>query len=248
MHLASAMSGKNNNMRRTGGAILPPRVGRPPPRSQRQATATSGTDIVDLKKKWKNLRDNYRKELKKCRVGRPGDSGDESYESSWKYFQMMDFTKDELMPVANESNLSQEEEQDSGDQNINNKETNTVEDDNLGRSVEYREGFHTEQNVDGDRVEMSKRKRTPQDIREQYLEIERKKLKLLENESILRRTVDIQKSQDYHFLMSLLPEIERLPLINKLRLRNNFNDALLQEVNSVNCKSQTPTSNLVTPN
>lgn len=204
--------------------------------------------MIDLKKKWKNLRDNYRKELKKYRVGRPGDPVDVSYESCWKYFQMMEFTKDELMPSVNESNLTQEEEQNSGDQTVFKTEIKIEEDNDIERSVDSREGSHTEENLDGDVVEMSKRKRTPQDIREQYLEIERKKLKLLENESALRNAVDVQKSQDYHFLMSLLPEIEKLPLINKLRLRNNFNNALLQEVNSLNCNSQTSTNNLDTPN
>ncbi|GBP30899.1 hypothetical protein EVAR_28538_1 [Eumeta japonica] len=38
------------------------------------------------------------------------------------------------------------------------------------------------------------------------------------------------KSEDYHFLMSILPQMERLPPIQKIRLRNKINQALLQEM------------------
>lgn len=40
-----------------------------------------------------------------------------------------------------------------------------------------------------------------------------------------------KKSDDYHFLMSILPEIEKLPIIQKIRLRNKINQALLDEIN-----------------
>lgn len=77
-----------------------------------------------------------------------------------------------------------------------------------------------------------KKRQNIQDIRSQYLEIEKKKLKLLENDISKNTPVDNEKkSDDYHFLMSILPEIEKLPIIQKIRLRNKINQALLDEIN-----------------
>lgn len=50
----------------------------------------------DLKKRWKNIKDQYRKELKKLPQSRPGIPID-SITSSWKYFEYMTFLKDELV-------------------------------------------------------------------------------------------------------------------------------------------------------
>ncbi|KPI91724.1 hypothetical protein RR46_15228 [Papilio xuthus] len=179
-----------------------------------------GSKVVDLKKKWKNLRDHYRKELKRCSVSRSGDPDGERYESSWKYFHNMSFTKDELIPVASEVNVK-EEEKDSEDDN-----SASAEEDYTETNVESKKEQDTEQIG-------NERKRTAQDLRQEYLEIEKKKLKLLESETQRHSTDDISKSQDYHFLMSLLPEIEKLPLVNKFRLRNRFNDVLLEELHSI---------------
>lgn len=78
----------------------------------------------------------------------------------------------------------------------------------------------------------SKRRQSLQDIRAEYLEIEKKKLKLLENDMSKNTPVDSEKkSDDYHFLMSILPEMEKLPTIQKIRLRNKINQALLDEIN-----------------
>lgn len=147
------------------------------------------------------------------------------------------------MPAGNEYNLTRIEEQNNGDQKINKRATNADED----NSIDSRQETEIEPKMDDDVARISKRKRTPQD-REQHLEIEREKLKLLENQSVRRNTDDVQKSQDYHFLMSFLPEIEKLALINKLQLRNKFNNALLEELNSACYSPQSATDNLDTPN
>ncbi|KPJ12309.1 hypothetical protein RR48_11565 [Papilio machaon] len=188
-----------------------------------------GLKVADLKKKWKNLRDHYRKELKRCSVSGSGDPDGDRYESSWKYFDNMSFTKDELMPVICEVNVKQEE-QDSEDDN----NSASAEEEYTETSVECKRESNTEQIV-------NERKRTAQDLRQEYLEIEKKKLKLLENESQRNRTDEFSKSQDYHFLMSLLPEIEKLPLVNKFRLRNRFNDVLLEELHSIVISPNYPT-------
>ncbi|GBP43101.1 hypothetical protein EVAR_96363_1 [Eumeta japonica] len=75
------------------------------------------------------------------------------------------------------------------------------------------------------------KRQTPNELRAEYLEIERKKLKMMELELTQRNDRETQpKSEDYHFLMSILPQMERLPPIQKIRLRNKINQALLQEM------------------
>ncbi|GBP40152.1 hypothetical protein EVAR_20294_1 [Eumeta japonica] len=61
------------------------------------------------------------------------------------------------------------------------------------------------------------KRQTPNELRAEYLEIERKKLKMMELELTQRNDRETQpKSEDYHFLMSILPQMERLPPIQKL--------------------------------
>lgn len=72
----------------------------------------------------------------------------------------------------------------------------------------------------------------PNQLRAEFLEIERKKLKLLERE-VARSTgnnSEDRKSDDYYFLMSLLPQIETLTVMQRMRLRNKFNQALMDEL------------------
>ncbi|KAG7306202.1 hypothetical protein JYU34_008803 [Plutella xylostella] len=68
------------------------------------------------------------------------------------------------------------------------------------------------------------------EIRAEYLEIEKKKLKLMEADLAGGKEKDIPRSDDYHFLMSLLPEMEKLNVLQKLRLRNKFTQALMDEI------------------
>ncbi|CAB3222581.1 unnamed protein product [Arctia plantaginis] len=70
--------------------------------------------FAQLKKKWKNLKDAYRKELRKIATSRSGDPSpdDENSMSQWKYFRLMTFFKEEFMPAENEFNLTENEYQD----------------------------------------------------------------------------------------------------------------------------------------
>ncbi|CAH2011939.1 unnamed protein product [Acanthoscelides obtectus] len=62
--------------------------------------------VDDLKKKWKNLRDTYSKELRKMSESRSGDSSS-NHEPSWKYFTLLGFLKDQFMHLTAESNLDE---------------------------------------------------------------------------------------------------------------------------------------------
>ncbi|CAK1553313.1 unnamed protein product [Leptosia nina] len=70
-----------------------------------------------LRKKWKNIRDQFMKEFKKIPVSRSGDAGADQNTSMWPYFKMMLFIKDDVTPEINEGNLDE-----TTDENSNNND------------------------------------------------------------------------------------------------------------------------------
>ncbi|XP_038221463.1 uncharacterized protein LOC119839294 [Zerene cesonia] len=117
-----------------------------------------------LRKKWKNIRDQFMKEVKKIPVSRSGDAGTDQITSMWPYFQMMLFIKDDVTPEINEGNLDECTEE-----NCNNND-----DDDYERSS-------TPQSIAGTssstQYTSTKRKRA-QDLRQEFMELEKKKLDL----------------------------------------------------------------------
>lgn len=83
----------------------------------------------------------------------------------------------------------------------------------------------------------SSKKKTANDIRTEFLELERKRLKLLENDlsnqSRNEASRHENKSDDYYFFMSLLPQMEKFTPVQKFRVRQKINQAILDEL-SVN--------------
>lgn len=66
----------------------------------------------DAKKKWKNLRDTFLREVKKVKKSRSGDQQEcaEIYIGKWIYYKSMLFLKDTTTPRDTEGNVSEENE------------------------------------------------------------------------------------------------------------------------------------------
>lgn len=79
---------------------------------------------------------------------------------------------------------------------------------------------------------------------DQLLEIEKKKLEILQRESIK------EKSDDLLFFESLLPYMENIPLRRKLRLRSKIQDLILTEIEAVedNIQQSVPVMHIPDPN
>lgn len=181
--------------------------------------------VEQLKKKWKNLKDAYRKELKKNPDSRSGDPGcDNDTSSQWKYFNMMTFLKEEFMPAENESNLN-EDLDDSTRFEIQLRQTPSPSSPLQPREVSA-EPCATQLET----PQFSRKRSKPNDIRAEYLEIEKKKLKILEQEVARQSTSNVEKTDDYYYLMSLLPEMQKLSPIKKMRVRNRINQVLMDEM------------------
>nr|XP_023014059.1 uncharacterized protein LOC111503862 [Leptinotarsa decemlineata] len=125
------------------------------------------SEVGDLKKKWKNLRDTYNKELKKIPRPRSGDSPT-NYEPAWKYFTLLGFLKDEYMPLTAESNL------DEGDSVIIDNEDNDDMSNEVINEVRSPSGASSPIEPSTSNSQNSRKRQKIQDIRAQYLEIEKK--------------------------------------------------------------------------
>ncbi|KAL4714329.1 hypothetical protein ACJJTC_009681 [Scirpophaga incertulas] len=201
----------------------------------------------NLKKKWKNLKDGYRKELKKVPTFRSGSEGSD-YQSQWKYFEQLSFLKDEYMPTMGASNLIIEEDTEVSQATEDEPSPSSLHSSPPPPSVSPVPSTSTSSlpptpHLSGQQIppqattprekETQNSSRKPlkaTEIRAEYLEIEKKKLKLMEADLAGGKEKDIPRSDDYHFLMSLLPEMEKLNVLQKMRLRNKFTQALMDEI------------------
>ena len=79
---------------------------------------------------------------------------------------------------------------------------------------------------------------------DQLLEIEKKKLEILQRESIK------EKSDDLLFFESLLPYMENIPLRRKLRLRSKIQELILVEIEAIenNIQQSVPVLHIPVPN
>lgn len=208
--------------------------------------------MTDLKKKWKNIKDHYRKELKKIPAPRSGDAGYVNQPSHWQYFSQLSFLRDEILPNVTEGNLSSTEICNQISKVSNETEENSQES-TIGcdeeasiypqqPSTSSQEASISSQEAsppsrEASTSQRSSKKKTANDIRTEFLELERKRLKLLENDlsnqSRNEASRHENKSDDYYFFMSLLPQMEKFTPVQKFRVRQKINQAILDEL-SVN--------------
>nr|CAI5856881.1 unnamed protein product [Callosobruchus analis] len=68
---------------------------------------STGFSKEEAKRKWRNLRDQFAKELKKVREPRSGDPTDEDghYTGRWQYFASLQFLKGIVAPRSTEGNV-----------------------------------------------------------------------------------------------------------------------------------------------
>lgn len=189
-----------------------------------------------LKKRWKHLKDQYRKELKKQPLLRSGAEAD-VWVSSWQYFNLMTFLRDEVMPAPSTGNLSVNETEDSqGVEDIETAEENTEMQNNLDNSdSEMVEPIMsppsrpvpTSSPCSSEQASSSSRKRM--NVRSSLLEIEKKKLLLMEKR--LKETQhdqELNNDEDFLFLRSILPSMKKLTDLQKFQFRGKVNEWLFE--------------------
>lgn len=216
------------------------------------------------RKAWENLRDTFRRKLKTDTETKSGQGRSEIVK--WPFFNTMMFLKDVMIPRESSGNLPLTyDENELSPSNLSNATLEDVDEENsndteadINCSIREPEASGSEftsfakpqskqqpsnslkrkKKNDNDTILSKKQKQNSYDS--QVLEIERRKINLMEKR-FSRPTNTHQDDQDYAFFMSLLPSVKQLNQIEKMRLRmkimNDVTDALeahqfVKEVNS----------------
>ncbi|KAF5280206.1 hypothetical protein FQR65_LT15030 [Abscondita terminalis] len=128
----------------------------------------------DFKKRWKHLKDQYRKELKKQPICRSGAESDD-WESTWQYFGIMSFVKDEIVPAPSTGNLQDSQTSNTHETESTNNDLYDLDSETTGSVTSP---LPLPSPVESSSSQASSRKRTS--IKDDLLEIEKKKLSLME--------------------------------------------------------------------
>ncbi|GBP59354.1 hypothetical protein EVAR_45534_1 [Eumeta japonica] len=213
--------------------------------------------VADLKKKWKGLKDTFRKEFKKNPIPRSGVAGIET-EVKWKCFKLLLFLQDEVICMVGDSNFdncdsptqdcdggefisgtsqfhsTSELQQGDIEQDLSyfqlpndlgtlyspmvpitlsntSKPTNTtnIQAESVNPSPDLLSTYPSPTASTSSASTRVAKRQTPNELRAEYLEIERKKLKMMELELTQRNYRETQpKSEEFHFLISILPQME----------------------------------------
>lgn len=207
----------------------------------------------DAKKKWKNLRDTFLKEIKKVKKSRSGDAQEcaEIYTGKWIYYKSMLFLKDTMTPRDTEGYISEEDDM---EQNWNEVEENN--DENIEHiqspvahsffvpesetdsyvtvpsvSTVLHSNISNDSDISAAQVISSKKRKKKQDNRnfeDELLKLESQKLSAL-LQSKEDKTSD---DDDMLFLKSLHPYFNNLNNIQKLRIRNQIQSIFINELSA----------------
>lgn len=183
-----------------------------------------------VKKKWKNLKDKYRKELKQTREHRSGDPGGSSKESDWVFFKLLDFLKDQMIPGKMSGNfpllLTDDEEREVVDSLLGDETSSEIsvqpfvpEANRLNKqalSDTSCSGGSTPMINPNSEHSRRKQRRRQDPHTDKIIELEERKLKYMLEDR------ETEKDEDYHFFMSLVPHMKNFSAQQKLRVRNKI--------------------------
>ncbi|XP_055641892.1 transcription factor Adf-1-like isoform X2 [Toxorhynchites rutilus septentrionalis] len=170
-----------------------------------------------VKKKWKNLRDAFGKELRKFPVAK-SEEGDplniEKY-TTWPHFESMLFLKDQMKPRKYGGNLSARgAEDDSEDVAVESEESNGNDYSNVFE-INYLEEPPFISSTQSQTSSQQSNRSVKRSSIQQLVEIEAKKM-LLE-QKVNKSTAD--DDEDEAFFKSLLPHVRKLMPEEKLEFR-----------------------------
>ncbi|CAG9840758.1 unnamed protein product [Diabrotica balteata] len=209
-----------------------------PPPTSNSTLHTFNLESGDvLKSKWRGLRDNFRKELAKTNKGRSGDSGEILVTSKWPYFTMMLFLKDNMTQRNATGNIPPLNNQ----ENLYDKNTtpDTISESDYDRNHNYELNSDPELNTEiiftttpkaakiahTDKETGTKGKKAKSSIYEKMVAIEEEKLKAYKEKCKERPK---EEDSDFHFFMSLMPYMKKIPEDQKLSVRIKIQQVLLE--------------------
>lgn len=197
-----------------------------------------------MKKKWKSLRDTFGKELRKIPEGRSGDEGLLNFETytSWPYFESMLFLKNQMRPRKSGGNLSAGG---GGNDDVHLEQHEDVEQDNVVGSlidpieVEYVDNYGVESATEILPPSNPPNRPTKRSAQQQLIDIEARKLKLLESKATLAKS-STDDDEDAAFFKSLLPHVRKLKPEEKMEFRMDVQGLVQKYVYKRNKSQENP--------
>lgn len=178
---------------------------------------------MTLKKKWKQLRDTFRAELRKCPPNRSGDAGPDAVNemcSQWSHFESMMFIKDQIKCRQSSGNLCRQK---------NNEVQDNIGEDVNSVDIEVPQ-YEEESDISTFEVQTSTPHHPPRNLKRRHnniegemLNIEKKKLELLEQKTKNKIPAD---DEDMAFFVSLLPHVKKMDPQTKLLCRMEMQKAV----------------------
>ncbi|XP_054085775.1 uncharacterized protein LOC128921648 [Zeugodacus cucurbitae] len=161
------------------------------------------------KKKWKYLRDQFRCEVRKIPTPKSGDAASQ-ITSSWPYFNSLLFLKDQMKFRNLSGNLKAS--------SVKATQEEVVYEEEIEDILNTSQVEETRDLCDNDEFscEVPSKKKNTSNSTAQLLEIEKRKLALLENKKMEKKTV---LDEDEAFFVTLLPHIRKLDPENKFLCR-----------------------------
>jgi hypothetical protein len=179
-----------------------------------------------VKARWKGLRDNFRKELKKADKPRSGDSAP-PHTPRWIHFKALEFFRDVMEPGKMSGNIAFPticiaEQPDSEDTEFN-VEPNEVQ------STFSADATSEIQHPSPTCARAPKRKRGKSNLnyQEEMVRLEKSKLEWLSKQE------EEQNDEDLNFFRSLVPHIKQLPPTRKLFLRSQFQNMVADKITAL---------------
>lgn len=185
-----------------------------------------------MRRKWKNLKDRFRKEVRKIRDKKSGADGATQQECDWPFFSLLHFLRDQMTPAQMSGNLQ-------GRNASENHDTPRNSEDDVGQKTPElfanegtdRPETPTPTSVltpDTHEVVRKRKRENAQDVATQkLLEIEEKKLECLLKEN------EQEKCDDYNFFMSLIPHMKNFTSRQKLCVRNRIQSVIIEELDKM---------------
>ncbi|GJQ66877.1 hypothetical protein Trydic_g7900 [Trypoxylus dichotomus] len=197
-----------------------------------EVSQTMQFPVKDVRKKWKYLRDQYRKELKKIPKN---EDGSWTCQPSWPYFQSLEF----LTPEMSFDDVSGSTTQNVTNSNFNEVSRGTVDDEEEEILPDSPlNSSETIQEVSKNRAPKRKPPSSNNEFNEKLLKLEEKKLELLAKQQTF---IDEERSDDYHFFMSLLPVMQKFNDLQRFRIRSKFQSIIIEEISKAETCEHTDT-------
>ncbi|KAG8288261.1 hypothetical protein J6590_021026 [Homalodisca vitripennis] len=207
--------------------------------------STSTITMKDAQQKWKSLRDYYRKEIRKMQEERSGSSADTIYKSNWPYFMLLDFLRSQFKTRPTSGNLKEKIKPNkcldsaategvpmASDENFDFENSQIEESYASNQPPNDTEAteMRTDRDMNDDLVHPNtfKKSAIKKDSLTKLVQIEEKKLAILEEKRGSRHTIIEKPDEDLQFFESLLPHIKHINGVDKLRFRNEVQNLVIK--------------------